>query len=161
MRGKIPIDGPVDEHPAMPSTPDVPTGTAGLALADPVAAGQWSDFEERSKTFVSFEYEPHGGHTSLMAFFEAFVRRAFPRQDAAYLETDVRNYLDRICAFKAISRGELAQFIREHHWPLAVRDVPQLPEQLLAAMQYRDDPNSKGVLWETERGYWLMSWNRD
>lgn len=157
----LPVDKPVEQTPPLCIPAEAKPDTGGTAPADPPESGEWSHYEERSRTSVSFSYEPRGKHASLRDFFETQVRHSLRRQDSTFESTDVRNYLERVCVMREISYAELARFIRDHCQPVPGREVPRLPEQLVAAIQFRDDPNTKGVIWETERGYWRMGWSKE
>lgn len=145
---------------APPVRADASTDGGGLGPADRPQAGQWSHYEERDQVLVSFGYQPRAAYPTLRDFFEAQVRADFAPHGAAFAAVDLRNYLERVCVWTALSREELARFIDAHRGPTPTREVPRLPERVVAAFQFRDDPATQAVVWETEQGYWRMAWNQ-
>jgi hypothetical protein len=123
--------------------------------------GAWIDYDERQYVKVSYCYEPRANFFSLDEFFVAQVRRTFAHVDTKYRETDVRNYVERICVMKRMSRAELAQFLSRYGWVVMRWRAPKVPHNLKSAVLCRDEPSTKEVVWETERGYWTVAWHKE
>ncbi|MFH1632930.1 MAG: hypothetical protein ABIG63_02830 [Chloroflexota bacterium] len=132
----------------------------GRGPADLPEAGVWSDWNEQQDIRVSFTYEPRTGYPTLQGFLEERVRRSFANVDSRYIESDIRNYLERVCLMKKISRMELLQFVSQYSGPVGRDHVPRIPENMKSAFICRDEPSIKDVIWETDKGYWAMSWSK-
>ncbi len=120
----------------------------------------WEEYNDREYILVSYCYELQTSFPSLDDFFLAQVRRRFKHIDQKYRETDVHNYIQRVCVMKEIFRSELVRFISRYGRSFIGGNTPKVPKNLKSAILCRDEPSIKQVIWETDKGYWEITWSK-
>jgi hypothetical protein len=131
----------------------------GSGPEDLAKRAAWIEHDDQRNIQISYHYEPRTAFPALIDFFVFNVRQNLSHRDKKNIETDVRNYLERICVMKDISRSELVRFISSYAWSNIAGRVPKVPQNLKSAVLCRDEPSIKQVIWETDKGYWeVMVW---
>lgn len=151
-------------NPAARPAPPTPTpgfDEWGRGPADPKVAGTWSGCNEQQRTQVFFHYAPGSQFASLEGFYTDRVTRHLAPATGTPLDADVRNYRERVCTMRPITRLELMRLIDRHAGCVPRGEVPRIPEDLKSACICRDEPAVVEVIWDTGRGYWAMNWSRD
>jgi hypothetical protein len=120
----------------------------------------WADVDDQQQTTVSYFWEPVAAHASLEAFFRERTRRHLARHSGPRLDADVRNYLERVCSMRELSRAELVEFVARHSGATVTDRVPTVPMTLTAALICRDEPTIRVVIWQAADRYWEMTWSR-
>jgi len=118
---------------------------------------EWSNYSDQQDVLVSFRCEPRAAFPSLQEFFVHRVRQNLSQYEGKHNEADVRNYVERVCHMKDLSRNELVQFISRHS---ISTQLPKVPEELRAAISCRDEAETKLTIWETDEAYWEMVWSK-
>jgi hypothetical protein len=158
------VGRPAAASPSRPtSTPATPAADEewGRAPADPPAAGTWSGCNEQQRIHVFLGYAPGADFATLDAFFTDRVARCLPPAQGTRSETDVRNYLERVCVMTPITRQQLTQLVARYAGAIPQADVPRVPDPLKSAFLCRNEPDVVEIIWETGHGYWALSWTRD